>query len=133
MGVALFLVAERKVPQLEIDVNGKGLGRCEQLDKPAESAGVRPLMEFFSEDPDEALAAWEEMGDMDPPDGGFPPEAWFTAAEGLTTVRGLLKYLAAHPNADKHATAVSSDLQEFEQVLTGLEQAGVRRHPAVDY
>lgn len=133
MGVALFIVAERKVPKLETDVNGKGLGRCKGLDKLAEAAGVRPLMEFFSEDPDEALAAWEEMGDLDPPEGGFPPEAWFTAAEGLAVVRGLLKYLAENANAVKEAAAVADDLTDFERVLVGLEKAGVRWHLAIDY
>jgi len=133
MGVALFIVTERKVPQLDIEVNGRGLGRSDQLDKLAASAGVRPLMEFFSQDPDEALEEWEAMGDLDPPEGAFPPEAWFTPAEGLTTVRGLLDYLATNPDADPHAEEVADDLREFEQVFVGLEKADVRWHLAIDY
>jgi hypothetical protein len=133
MGVALYIVAERETPGLDVGVNGKPLGRCDELDKLAESAGVRPLMQFFSQDPDEALAEWEEMGDLDPPEGAFPPEAWYTAAEGLVTVRGLLKYLAAHLTAVKEASRVADDLREFEQVFVGLEKADVRWHLAVDY
>ena len=132
MSVALFIVAERKVCGLSTDVNGKALGRSSHLDKLAERAGVRPLMDFFSEDPDEAAEMAEELG-REVPVGGFPPTQWHMAADGLASVRGMLTHLTAHPDAIPHAQAVADDLQEFEAVLVGLAAKGVRWHLAVDY
>ena len=132
MSVALFIVAERKVRGLSTDVDGKALGRSSHLDKLAGRAGVRPLMDFFSEDPDEAAEAAEELGRPVPP-GGFPPVRWHPAAEGLASVRGMLAHLAAHPDAIPHAPVVAADLRAFESVLAGLAAKGVRWHLAVDY
>jgi hypothetical protein len=132
MSVALFIVTEREVPGLETDVNGKALGRSNRLDKLAKQAGVRPLMDFFSEDPEEAVEMAEELG-RPVPAGGFPPVEWHTAVDGLVTVRGLLAYLAVHPDAIPKAADIADDLREFEQVLAGLEQVNVRWHLAVDY
>jgi hypothetical protein len=95
MGVALFIVPEREVPGLNVFVNGKALGRAKHLDRLAVEAGVRPLMEFFSQAPAEAKA-WIEDEGMAPPEGGFPPIEWFPAEDGLTTVCGLLSHLATN-------------------------------------
>lgn len=132
MSVALFIVAERKVRGLPSEVNGKALGRSTHLDNLAERAKVRPLMDFFSEDPDEAAEMAEELG-REVPSGGFPPVQWHPASEGLTSVRGMLGYLGAHPDAIPHAVAVADDLWEFEGVLAGLEKAKVRWHLSVDF
>jgi hypothetical protein len=146
MGVALFIVPENEVEDVDTFVNGKVLAHChpagvdEHLDSSAEShldalareAGVRPLMEFFSQDPEEALAALEEF-DAEPPPGGLSPEEWFPASEGLATVRGLLAHLAANPGAAANVDALIEDLRQFESVLSQLETAGVRWHLAVDY
>lgn len=133
MGVALYIVAERAVPGLDTFVNGKALGRTKprQLDKLAQAAGVPPLMGYFSVSPDEAAAVAEDLG-AETPAGGFPPERWFPAADGLATVRGLQTHLAA-PNAVREAEAIREDLREFERVLSALAAAGVRWHLAVDY
>ena len=132
MGVALYVVAEREVPGLDTFVNGKALGRSRSLDKLAQLAGVRPLMEFFSQDPEEAAAFVEDEG-ADPPPGGFPPEQWFPAADGLATVRGLLSYLVTNPTAARDSEAIADDLREFESVLDRLATEGVRWHLAVDF
>ncbi len=49
MGVALFIVAEREVEGLDVFVNGKALARCDDLDRLAIAAGVRPLMDYLSQ------------------------------------------------------------------------------------
>src|SRR5690606_33731657 len=98
MGVALYIVPERDVPGLDVFVNGKALGLSSHLDRLAERAGVRPLMQFFSLSPEEAHGFFEEEG-AEPPAEGFPPEEWYPAEEGLATVLGLLNYLNAHPGA----------------------------------
>ncbi len=92
MSIALFIVAERKVRGLATDVNGKALGRSNNLEKLAKQAGVRPLMDFFSVDPEEAAAMTEELG-REAPVGGFPPVQWHPAVDGLVTVHGMLAHL----------------------------------------
>ena len=146
MGVALFIVAERTIEGLDTFVNGKALAHCRpagakdrlgrasmrRLETLARQAGVRPLMEFFSEDPESAVAFLAEEG-VEPPPGGLPPEQWFSAGEGLATVRGLLAYLTTHPDAAAEVDRLIGDLRQFEEVLGGLEDAGVRWHLAVDF
>jgi hypothetical protein len=131
MGAALFVVAEKKMPEVDTFVNGKALACCNHLDKLAKKAGIKPLMEFFSISPEDAKLQMEDFGiDFDPE--GLPPTDWFDAKEGLMTVRGLLAYLKANPKAIKNPDGVVEDLKEFEDVLTKLDQGGVRWHLAVD-
>jgi hypothetical protein len=131
MGVALYIMPEREVAGLEVYVNGKALGRSDQLDRLAERAGVRPLMEFFSQDPAEA-AAFLEAEEVEPPAEGFAPERWFSATEGLATVLGLISYLEANGAAIPESSALIEDLREFESVLSQLASEGVGWHLAVD-
>jgi len=132
MGVALYIVEERKLPGIETHVNGKALGRSKSLNKLARQAGVRRLMEFFSQDPEEAAAFIEDEGG-EVPTGGFPAEQWFSCHEGSVTVRGLLTHLAANPTAARDAVAITEDLREFESILAKLAEAGVRWHLAIDF
>jgi len=132
MSVALFIVAERDVAGFDVFVNGKALGHAEHLDRLAEHAGVRPLMEFFSQDPTEAASFLEDEG-VEPPEGGFPPLEWYSAEDGLRTVQGLLSYLTEHPTAVPGVPALVEDLREFDSVLSRLATEGVRWHLAVDY
>jgi hypothetical protein len=145
MGVALFIVAERTVEGLDTFVDGKALARCRpagakerlgrasmrHLETLARQAGVWPLMEFFSEDPKSAYALIAEEGE-EPPDD-LPPEQWFSAAEGLATIRGLLAYLTTHPDAAAEVDRLIEDLRQFEEVLSRLEEEGIRWHLAVDF
>ncbi len=132
MSVALFIVAEHEVAGLDTFVNGKALGRSNHLDRLSERASVRPLMEFFSIAPEEAAAFIEEAGGEVPKEG-LPAEQWFSAEDGLATVRGLLDCLSASPRAVANGKAIVSDLREFETVLSRLAIEGVRWHLAVDY
>jgi hypothetical protein len=86
--MALYIVLEHKDPGFDPFVNGKALGRSEeQLTEIAARLGVRPLMEFFSANPDEAgeFLRSEALGDVE-----IPKEQWFSSEEGLQTVRALL-------------------------------------------
>jgi hypothetical protein len=145
LGAALFIVGERPVDGLDTFVDGKALTRCRpygakqrlgrqadrHLDALAQQAGVRPLMEFFSASADE-LMAWLDESGKEPPPGGFPPTQWFSAADGLATVRGLIAHLEANPEAAEEVDQLLSDLRQFEEVLQGLDTAGVRWHLSVD-
>jgi hypothetical protein len=134
MGAAFYIVTEREVPGLDTFVNGKALAQAKprQFDKLARDAGVRPLVEFFSISRQDAEAEAASLG-VDLPDGEFPSEQWFTAEEGLVSIRGLLARLAAHPDAIREADQIRDDLRGFDSVLSSLATAGVRWHLAVDY
>jgi hypothetical protein len=146
MSVALFIVADRSVDGIDTFVDGKALAHCRRagakdrggrqadrhLESLAREAGVRPLMEFFSASPEDILAFLSEH-DQEPPDVELPPEQWFSPEEGLTTVRGLLAYLQAHPDAAAEVDRLFEDLRQFDEVLVGLAAAGAKWHLAVDY
>lgn len=73
MGAAYFIVSEEPLEGFDTFVDGKALAHAsDQLDALAEAAGVRPLMDFFSMDPEEVdaifddlLAAEGEFGDLE--------------------------------------------------------------------
>lgn len=132
MSTALFIVPERQVEGLDHFVDGKALGRSKHLQRLAGAARVTPLEEFLSVGPDEAAAMVEAFGG-EPPVDGFAAESWFEAAEGLRTVRGMIRCLSGNPGALADADAVLHDLREFEEVLSELGRAGVRWHLAVDF
>jgi hypothetical protein len=132
MGAALYIVPERDVEGFEMMVDGKELGHSEQLDQLAGLAGVRPLMEFFSQDAEE-LAEFLEAEGIEPPAGGVAAEQWFTAEDGLISVRGILAYLEANPGATSHGLGIIEDLKAFESVLERLGSEGIRWHLAVDF
>jgi len=145
MGVALFIVAERPVEGLDTFVDGKALAHCRpagakarggrqagrHLEALARQASVRPLMEFFSESPDNIRSLLDEEGG-EVTEIDMPPERWFPASEGLASVRGLLSHLATHPETTAEVERVIEDLRQFEEVLGQLDAAGVQWHLAVD-
>ncbi len=133
MCVAYYIVPERPVPDLDCFVDGKALAHVRDgvIERLCREAKVRPLEDFLSESPEEAAATFEYEGIDLPPDG-FPPEQWFAAADGLETVRALLARVGELATKGKVA-AVTSDLQHYEEVLVGLDRAGVRWHLAIDY
>lgn len=133
MSVAYYIVPERPVPDLDCFVDGKALAHVRDgvIERLCRESKVRPLEDFQSENPEDAAAFFEDAGIDLPPDG-FPPEQWFAAADGLETVRALLARVSELAAKGKSA-AVADDLRNYEEVLVGLERAGVRWHLAVDY
>ena len=131
MSVAYYIVPERPVPDLDCFVDGKALAHVRDgvIERVCREAKVRPLEDFLSDSPEETAATFEHEGIDLPPDG-FPPEQWFAAADGLETVRALLARLG---ELERKGTRVADDLRNYEEVLVGLERAGVRWHLAVDY
>ncbi len=70
--MALYIVLENNNPGFDPFVNGKVLGQSEkQFAEVAGRLGVRPLMEFFSINPQEAAEFLESEGvsDVAPPRG----------------------------------------------------------------
>lgn len=138
MGVALDIVLEEEIPEYDTFVNGKALARAEQdLNRIAQELGVRPLMDFFSADPEEVLsfiqAEHEATGQTPDNLPDIPPEEWFSATDGLATVQALYVYIREHPDTLKDADSVLQNLEEYMQVLQKAVAVGVRWHLGVDF
>ena len=124
--MALYIVLENKAPGFDPFVNGKVLGQSEnRLAEIAGRLGVRPLMEFFSINPDESreFLNSEGLSDIE-----VPGEQWFSAEDGLHTVRTILREVKNLTDLE----AVKADLLEFESVLQQAQAKGIRWHLAVD-
>lgn len=120
MGTAYFIVLERKIDGLDTGMDGKSLSRhIESLDDAARKAGVRPLSEFFSADPEETAEFMEGEG-MEASEIELSPLQQFSAQDGLATVRALLPLT--------HDDRVAMDLRECERILEVAAQHGVGWH-----
>lgn len=114
-GISFIVAYERAIP----DAGTLG-GDCmaiepvlPELDKLAVKVSVLPLSTFVNPDP-EGLA------------GGKPD--WFSASDGLTTVRGLLAELKQKPKAVKNGEKVAADLAVLEKDLESAKQKKVKFH-----
>ena len=126
MGVAHYIVLERKIDGLDTGMDGKSLSRhIDSLDEAARELGVRPLSEFFSADP-EQMAEFLESEGIDAGEGELPALQQFTAQDGLATVRALAAHAAAQ------ADGVAQDLRECERILSAAAQHGVGWHFEID-
>src|SRR5687767_4194352 len=102
MGAALYIVAKDKPEGMDLFVNGKALSQASaRLSSAAKKLGVRELMSFFSQNPEDAADFVEDVS-------ALPPEQWFAPEEGLTTIRALITHFSASPSD----SAVVDDLRE---------------------
>jgi|SRR6185437_7589745 len=130
MGSALYIVAEQKDLKVELSVCGKALARAHsELEQLAIRLGVTPLMHFFSADR-ESLSAFLDEKEMAAV-AAIPEEQWYSAAEGLRTVRGLTSQVQSLKLAAENQ--VLADLDDFEQVLSYLDDHNIRWHLSVDF
>src|SRR5260221_13820390 len=126
MGAALYIILEKEISGVDTMIDGKMLSRAEDLlQREATSLGVRPLMEFFSMSPEEAA----DFLESDISEGEIPAQQWFSAEEGLRTVRALLSRI----DASLEWSHAKDDLLAFERVLNEARKHGVRWHLAVDF
>jgi hypothetical protein len=58
----------------------------------------------------------------------LPAEQWFSAAEGLKTVRGLAVHVGVKLNDFKQPNPILRDLRSAEALLAAADGAGVRFH-----
>lgn len=126
MGAALYIVLEKKMPGIDTTIDGKMLSKFEEaLGQIAKRRGARPLMEYFSTDPDEAAEILgDEMEGIE-----IPPAQWFSAADGLKTVDALLAEVETSPEL----RAAKDDLLGCQRVLREAHKAGVRWRLAIDF
>ncbi|HXJ07364.1 MAG TPA: hypothetical protein VNH65_19855 [Candidatus Acidoferrum sp.] len=130
---SFYIVLEKNIPNLDIHVNGKLLAKKSGfLESVARKIGVAPLFSFFSVSRSEVNSFLDAHGESVECMGiTVPTERWFSAEEGLNTVRELVSHLEKLEPSESELTI--SNLKEFERVLEAANQAGVRWHLAIDY
>jgi hypothetical protein len=128
-----YIVLEKKIPNLDVYVNGNALSRdSDSLEKLAKKIGVPSLLSFFSVSPEEVNSLLGDDGETTKSLGiKAPAKKWFSAKEGLDTVRKLIDHLEKSEQAESKQAI--SNLKEFERVLESANQIGVRWHLAIDY
>jgi len=135
MAASLYIVVEGEDPGFDIFVNGHALARNEDaLERLAESLHVSPLLQFFSAD-ENSMCLLLEQGAGDPEWARHLPEPqWFDPAEGLATIRALIRYLVATPVCFGSETLpVLNELREYERVLEKAKKHKLRWHLAVSW
>jgi len=135
MAASLYIVIEGEDPGFDIFVNGHALARNEEgLERLAATLQVSPLLEFFSAD-ENSMALLLEQGTGNPEWAlNLPQPQWYEAAEGLQTVRELIKFLTATPIAIGSETpSVLLELREYERVLQKTADRGLRWHLAASW
>jgi hypothetical protein len=133
MGVSIYVSLERDIAGVDpLAINGKPLSRAiDTLDAWARANGLTPLMEMVSSPPDEVADLMDV--DVDDLPEHLAAEQWFSAADGLKTIRAMIEYLQQEPTAVKASDDVLADLQDIEAVLVAAEQAQVRFHFSLDF
>jgi hypothetical protein len=128
-----YIVLEKKLPQLDLHVNCNALSNESNfLERLAQKTAVKPLLSFTSVCPSELSAFVEGHGESIESLGiKVPTERWFSAEDGLNTVRELIRYLEGSQSTPNEGLA--RDLKDFERVLETAHQSGVRWHLAIDY
>jgi hypothetical protein len=135
MAASMYIVVEGEDPGFDIFVNGRSLARHEDaLEKLALQLGVRPLIEFFSADENSMSLLIEEGAGNPEIMRRLPPPQWYSAADGLATVRALLDALAEEPLLlGTDGERVLSELHEYAVVLEKTQARELRWHLAVSW
>src|SRR3569833_4030732 len=135
MAASLYIVVEGEDPGFDIFVNGHALARNEDaLERLAESLGVAPLLQFFSAD-ENSMCMLLGQGAGDPGWARHLPEPqWFDPAQGLVTVKALMRFLSETlASFGSETQPVLTELREYETVLASALKHHLRWHLAVSW
>jgi hypothetical protein len=134
MALALTITLEKNLPNPGASAayakggSGKALAReLDRLDFAARVRDVGQPTSFLSEN-QAVLRAQMEAEGFDPSKMRLPPEVFFSATEGLKTVRAVAEYVTANLNKYKQPNPILRDLKAAEVLLAAAEEAGVRFH-----
>ena len=107
---------------------GKALAReLDRVDFAARKCKVTQPSSLLSENPTALMEEMKAQG-FDPAKMRIPPEQWFSAAEGLAVVRGLVAHVGSNLNDFKQPNPILRDLKAAETLLAAAQMAGVRFH-----
>ena len=131
----MYIVVEGEDPGFDIFVNGRALARHEDaLERLALRLRVRPLIEFFSADENSMSLLIEEGAGNPDLMRRLPPPQWYSAGDGLATVKALVECLKDDPQQlGTEGPQVLAELQEYARVLEKTMSAELRWHLAVSW
>ena len=134
MSAAFFIVLDNQNPGFNTFVNGKAVAReAESLNEVAASLGLPELWDFFSYEPEEALAV-SEMCDGDPAEvGELQAAEWFEPEEGLHWVETTRQHLIADESVVRDVRSVLDELDEYEAVLRKAKNIGAKWRLLIDF
>ena len=135
MAASFYIVVEGEDPGFDTFVNGHALARNEDaLERLAESLHVDPLLEYFSAD-ETSMCLLLDQGAGDPDWAqNLPAPQWFDPADGLVTIRALIRYLIASPVClGSETSRVLNELREYERVLEKTRKRNLRWQLAVSW
>lgn len=129
---ALYIVPEREIEGFDHFEPCVALGQAREgaLDALCRRLDVAPLSGYYSQDTD-ALTGHLRYEGYNPPD--LPALTWFSAADGLRTVRALADYLEAHPDTLAEQGEALRELRECEFVLARFDKEGIRWYMSVGF
>lgn len=132
MAQAIIVTLEKELPEASAAYtkakSGKALAReTNRLDLAARTRKVQQITTMLSESPAALIEQMKEAG-MDPARMRVPPEQWYPAAEGLTTVRALAEHVTAQMNDFKQPNPILRDLKAAEALLAAAQAEGVKFH-----
>ena len=108
--------------------NGKAIAReLDKLDFAARCKGVAQFSAMLSEST-AALAEQMRADGFDPSKMRLPPERFFSAADGLKTVRAVHEYVSSNLNNFKQPNPILRSLKSCEALLVASEGAGIPFH-----
>jgi hypothetical protein len=126
-----YVILEREIPGFDVYVNGHALSKeSNRLERLAKQIGVRPLLSFFSVSQGELTSL---LDGADPADLDITSEKeqWFSAEDGLKTVRALMDHLKKTQSTDEGQ--LINELREFERVLAAAHEQNIGWHLGIDY
>jgi len=132
MALSIVITLDRDLPDASSAYakakSGKALAReIERLDHATRVCKVSAITSMLSE----SQAALREQllaEGFDPAKMRLPPEKWYPAGDGLTTVRALHEYVYANLNNFKQPNPILRDLKAAEALLVAANEAGVKFH-----
>lgn len=129
---ALYIVPEREIDGFDHFEPCVALARAsdDELDTMCRRLDVAPLSSFYSQDTD-ALNGHLRYEGYNPPD--LPALTWFSAADGLRTVRALAEHLDGHPDTLAEQGEALRELRECEFVLARFDKEGIRWYMSVGF
>ena len=132
MALAVVVTLEKDLPEAAAAyakaASGKALAReSDRLDTAARRRSVTALTSMLSESQAELIAQLTADG-FDPAKMRLPPERWFPAADGLTSVRALIEHVGANLNDFKQPNPILRDLRAAGALLAAADAGGVKFH-----
>ncbi len=126
-----YVILEREIPNFDVHVNGHGLSKDrDRLKQLAKGIGVKPLLSFFSVSQEELISLLNGAVSADL-NIKSEKEQWFSAEDGLRTVRALMDSLQKTQSTAREKLV--SELREFERVLIVAHEQDIGWHLGIDY